>query len=681
MLARLTTLPALLIIAWLIPGLPLLLAGAFVPVPMLLISVPLAAAVVANGLRAVPARWPRLLPGDRTTEPRWATWFGLLATIAVVAGLTGWQLTESSPALIVLRDPGTYLQTGYWIAQHGSLPVPSGLAAFGGAHPGLSFASTGFLARGASLYPAVQPGLPILLAGGFWVHGLTGATAVGPVLGGLATLSFAGLAARLVGPQWAPAAALALGLSLPQQYIGRTSLSETALQILLFGGLSLLADSAMADEWIAASQRGLALTPPSLLAAAAGLALGLSLVVSLDALVYLLPVIPVGCVLVIGRRLQATPFLVGSALGVGYGFAGCYLLDRPFLDTVGHTAALAGVVAVWLVALSMVAVQLARVGRVRATAARLVARRPLRWLPEAGALLALAVLIGFAVRPYVQTVRGSRALADYGFVRALQRMQGLPVDPTRLYSEQTLYWVIWYIGLPTVLLGAFGLALAVRGCLRALLTWHDPAGIWRMWALPLAMISAGSVVVLWLPDIEPDQPWASRRLIVMAIPGLILGALWAASWLARRARDRGAQPATAAVAGLFCVAAMLVPTVATTFGVGLSHSGRSGGLRPVAQGLALTRTGAGELTAVRDLCAQIPRNASVVILDWRTASGFMQVIRGMCGVPVGSMASQSRASVDRVIASIAAASGTRCCSGARGVSSPCSAGRRRRFST
>ncbi len=274
-LARLTTLPALLIIAWLIPGLPLLLAGAFLPVPMLLISVPLAAAVVANGLRVVPARWPRLLPGDRTAEPRWATWFGLLATIAVVAGLTGWQLTESSPALIVLRDPGTYLQTGYWIAQHGSLPVPAGLAAFGGAHPGLSFASTGFLARGTSLYPAVQPGLPMLLAGGFWVHGLTGATAVGPVLGGLATLSFAGLAARLVGPQWAPAAALALGLSLPQQYIGRTSLSETALQILLFGGLCLLADSAMAGEWIAASRRGLALTPPSLLAAAAGLALGL----------------------------------------------------------------------------------------------------------------------------------------------------------------------------------------------------------------------------------------------------------------------------------------------------------------------------------------------------------------------------------------------------------------------
>ena len=224
-----------------------------------------------------------------------------------------------------------------------------------------------------------------------------------------------------------------------------------------------------------------------------------------------------------------------------------------------------------------------------------------------------------------------------------------------MYSEQTLYWVIWYIGLPTVLLAAFGLAIVVRRCLRALLTWRDPDGVWRVWALPLAVFCAGSLVVLWAPDIEPDQPWASRRLIVMVIPGLIVCALWAASWLARWARDRGAQPVTAAVAGAFCVAAMLVPTAATTFGVGLSHTGRSGGLTPVAQGLALTRTGAGEVTAVRELCARIPRNASVIIVDWPTASRFSQLIRGMCGVPVGWMAGQPVGAVETVIRSVSAA--------------------------
>ena len=79
------------------------------------------------------------------------------------------------------------------------------------------------------------------------------------------------------------------------------------------------------------------------------------------------------------------------------------------------------------------------------------------------------------------------SLAEYHFIEALQRAQGLPVDPTRMYSEQTLYWVIWYIGLPTVLLGGFGAALLVRRCLQALLTWRDPSGVWRVWALPLAI--------------------------------------------------------------------------------------------------------------------------------------------------------------------------------------------------
>ncbi len=95
-----------------------------------------------------------------------------------------------------------------------------------------------------------------------------------------------------------------------------------------------------------------------------------------------------------------------------------------------------------------------------------LARRPLRWLPEVCAVLTLAALIWFAVRPYVQTVRGHPGLAERHFIELLQRLQGLPLDPTRLYSEQTLYWVIWYIGLPTVLLGAFGLA-AHRAALRA----------------------------------------------------------------------------------------------------------------------------------------------------------------------------------------------------------------------
>ena len=669
LLARLTLLPAVLLLAWLIPGVPLLLAHAFEPAPTLLISVPLAVVFVVVGLRVVPAGWPRLLPAGRTAESGWTRWFGLLGTVAVVAGLTAWQLAEISQALIVVRDPGTYLQTGYWIAQHGSLPVTESLAAFGGAHAGLHFATTGFLTHGSAIYPSVTPGLPLVLAGAFWVHGAAAAVSMGAILGGLAVLSFAGLVARLVGPQWAPAGALVLGLSMPQQYVSRTTLSETALQITVFGGLCLLADSvglraarpaagwaALAGPEHASSRWARLVSPERSLAALAGLSLGFGLVVSLQALPYLVAVIPFCCALIIGRRPQAAPFPLGFFIGIGYGLLGSFLLDRPLLDAVDPSAALAGVVAVWLIAASVVAIYAARTDWVRRVVPKALAAKPLRWLPMAGALAVLAVLIGLFVRPYVQRMHGHPTLADYSFIASLQRQQGLPVDPTRTYAEQTLYWLIWYIGLPTVLLGAFGVALVLRRSLSTLLTWRDPTAVWRMWALPTAVICAGTAAVLWAPDIVPDQPWASRRLVVVAVPGLILCALWAAAWLGRRARDRGARPVTAGVAGLFCVAAMLVPTVATTFGLGVTHSGASGSLRVVAQeGMALKRIGAGQLDAVSGLCGRIPRNASVIIVDASTADQFAQVVRGMCGVPTAWMAPQPAASVRTVTASVVAA--------------------------
>jgi hypothetical protein len=669
-LAQLTSLPALLLIAWLIPGLPLLLAGDFVPVPMLLISGPLLVFLAANGLRAVPGRWPRMVPG-RARDRAWRSWFGLMATVAVAAGSAAWALVEHSESVVVLRDQGAYLQGGYWLAQHGGLVIPQSLSAFGsGSHAGLFFSSIGFFAHGTSVVPSFMSGLPMLLAGGFWAQGVPGAAALGPVLGGLAVLSFGGLTARLAGPHWAPAGAIVLALALPEQYASRTSLAETAVQILLFGGLCLFIDSltVRAEPPLAGSlppegwRRLVAtrswsewLTPARLMAGLAGLALGLGALVSLGSLAYLLAVIPIAGLLAAARRPVATPFIIGTATGACYGLADGYLASRPFLDTVSHTMELIGVIAVWLAALTIAVVQLLRVPRARAWLRKTAARRPARWLPGLAALVAVAALIGLAVRPYVQTVHGTPSLPVYRYIAELQRLQGLPVAPARSYAEETLYWAVWYIGLPTVLLAAFGIALLARNCLRALLKGSDPSGAWRNWALPLAIICTVSAGVLWYPDIVPDQPWASRRLVVVVLPGLILAAIWAAVWLTGHARDRGAKNVTAAIAGLFCVLALVVPTAATTFGAGLTHTGRSGGLRPSASGLAFKRTGAGEYTAVDQLCSSIRRDSSVVIVDRYIAQRFTQVIRGMCGVPAAWLVGQQPAAVDSVIAAISAA--------------------------
>lgn len=665
--ARFTLLPVILVMAWLLPGLPLLFAGSFVPVPMLLISVPLTVVLVVIGLRKVPLTWPRALAGARR-ERRRDGWYGLAGTLVVAVGFAIWQFIFRSESVIVLRGPGAYLQTGYWIAQHGSLPIPQSLAAFGGAHPGLAFSSIGFFASGNSVVPGSTAGLPMLLAGAFWVHGISAATALGPIIGGLAILAFGGLTGRLAGPRWAPAGALVLGFTLPEQYASRAALTETAAQVLLFGGLCFVCD---AVTLTAAGRTGLLppaagqtaggrrrwqrppswkrwYTPQRAMIALGGLALGLTSVVQVGGLLDVVPAIAFGGILVAGRQGTGAAFNIGLIVGAAYGLADGYLLARPFMASLEPTPELIGLIAVWLAAFTLAAVEFLRYPRVRGTVRRAFGKSPLQWLPQICAGLAIAVLVGLAIRPYLQTVRGPAT--DY--VALVQRLQHLRLDPGRTYAEDTLYWVVWYVGFPAILLGGFGLALLVRRCVGALITWRDPAGAARIWGLPLAIICVGSAAALWYPAVVPDQPSASRRLVPLVLPGLIVCAIWASAWLVGRARVRGAGAAATSLVSVCCVAALLVPTIVTTFGLGLTHSGEGGALQPVADGLATKRIGQGQISAVRGLCASIRPDSSVIVLDRLVAERFLQVIRGMCDVPAASMAGQPAAAVATVVSGI-----------------------------
>jgi hypothetical protein len=822
---RLTVLPAIVITAWLLTGLPLLLAGKFLPVPVLLISAPLATALGVNVLQRVPSRWPAELPG-KVRDRGWMPWFGLIGTVLIAAGFVAWQLWRNSPSLVASRSPGAYFQTGYWIAQHGSLPISGSLAAFGGAHAGLHLSSAGFFASGNSVVPAVSAGLPMLLAAGFWTSGIAGGTLIAPVLGGLAVLSFGGLVGRLAGRQWAPAGAIVLAVTTPELYTSRDAFTETAVQVLLFGGLCLLVDAltgsrapapepvpaakaaavagpprprdsvaktlAMAEAVFsggsassdaakpgdspspggesgseassgranspkaaadgtppldgdvisfgptnpagatgrfrsasaarqsvpalagtgAASTAGAdddtapiavpgqlakpgskqagfgsrfadrleiggkrliawaktltwqkvvtgiatGLTPERMLGSLAGLAFGLTSLLSLGSLVYVLPVIVVAAILLAARRAVGVAFCIGIVIGCAYGFAAGYLLARPFSDSLVPVLRVLGYDAAGAAGGAILVFLLVRRPKVGRFARKILAKWPLRWLPGLASFLVLVALADFAARPFVQTVRGGLGHAEADFVAMLQRIAHLRVDPTRLYSEDTLYWVIWYAGIATVLLAAFGAAVLIRRSLHSLFTWQDSSGAGLNWALPIAVIFAGSAAVLWQPFTVPDQPWASRRLVPIAIPGMVLLATWTAAWLARRARERGAGPVTAGFVGAFCVGAMLLPAVTTSFGFGLTHSGVGGGLHPNAGGLAQHRVGAGQIQAVRGLCAAIGRSSSVVIVDQHIAENFTQVIRGMCGVPVAWMVQGSQATaVDAVLAGIARA--------------------------
>jgi hypothetical protein len=622
---RLTVVPALLAMAWLLAGLPLLILGCFTSALMLVVSVPLAIVLLVLGLRSIPGRSQSALPPRVSGQAR-TPWWAVIAVVAVAVAFGIDQLIYHSQFIIVTRDPASYIQFGNWIAGHGSLPIPQDRAAFGGTHGVLRFASFAYYQVDTSVVPQFMAGLPMVLAGGFWIGGVTTAVAMGPLLGACAVLTFGGLAARLAGPRWAPVAALVLALSLPEQLTSRSTYSEPLAQILFLGGLCLVIDSLNADG-----------VGARVIAALAGLALGLTLLVRIDGASDILPVIPYCGLLFLGRRRQALPLLGGLVVGGLYGAVDGLVLSRPYLASIKAALVPLALLTLVVIVVTVLAVAILwprGVPKVRG-----------EWLPNAAAGLAVLVVLGFALRPYAQTVRASSSRFFEGIIAAYQRADHLPVQPDRLYYELSLHWVFWYIGVPAVALGTLGAALLSRRCVR---------GLAPTWTLPLMVFAFGIVRTLYQPSITPDQPWASRRLVPTVLPGFIVLAVWGSSWLVNRVRRAGVDRVVYGGLAALCVAALIVPAAMTTFGLGVKPGGPVG-IRPTVNGLADKVTYGGQISAVDGMCAALPRHASVVFVQGGQggdADRLSQVVRGMCGVPAARIRPVPAATMDQVLRGI-----------------------------
>jgi hypothetical protein len=613
LLGRLSVLPALLAMAWLLAGLPLLMADRFTPVLMLVVFVPLAAVLCYFGLRWIPGRWQSALPVPGPQHGR-TPWWAVAGVVAVAAAFGAYQLIYHSEQIIVLRDPASYIQFGYWIAHHGSLPIPQQRAAFGGAHQVLQFNSPAFYQVGGAIVPQFMAGLPMVLAAGYWIGGTATAVTVAPLLGACGVLTFGGLAARLAGPRWAPLAALALALSLPEQVTSRAAYSEPLAQILFLGGLCLVIDSL---EGRAGAR---------VIAALGGLALGLTLLVRIDGASDILPVIPYCGILLLSRRRQAVPLLIGLLAGALYGAVDGLVLSRPYLAHIKTSLiplALVGAVVVIATAVAVAVLWRRGLPRVRGN-----------WLPNAAAVLPVVVVILFTARAYLHQVSNQP-------IQATATSQQVASWVLQYYMI-SMRWVFWYAGVPAVLLGTLGAALLARRCLR---------GQVPSWTLPLMVFGWIIVTVLYRPAIYPDQPWASRRLVPAVLPGLILLAVWGSSWLVSWVRQHGQHRVAGGALAAFCAALLLVPPAVTTFGLGIRVGGPLG-VRAVAHGLAVKRTYSGEITAVNRLCAAIPPNSSVVVIGKRAGHQMPQVIRGMCGYPVAVVLYPQVSSMKEVVRGI-----------------------------
>jgi hypothetical protein len=623
-LAWLSVLPALLIMAFLLAGFVLLFIGHFTPVLTVVLSVVVAIPLVVLGLRWLPAvtaapvfaaRAPGRDPARALGRSR-TPWWAVAGVVAVAIAFGANQAAYHSQFIIVMRDPASYFQFAEWLSHHGSLPIPQDRAAFGHS-PGslLAFNSFAYYQVGNHVVPQFMAGLPMVLAATMWVGGAHAALLAAPALGALGVLAFGGLTARLVGPRWAPLACLALAVAMPQQFTSRSSYSEPLAQILFLGGLCLVVDCIARDR----------MPGSRIIAAIAGLAMGVTVLVRIDGVSDVLPLVPYCALLLAGRRQQALPLAAGTAVGVVFGLVDGLVFSRPYLATNKASLKLLAVAIVLVVIVTLVALPVLW--------KRGLPQVKRNWLPNVASILTVLAVLAFAVRNHVQTVRTPAIKATIGAMTAYQRANRLPIDPTRTYAEYSLHWVFWYIGVPAVILGTAGLAILIRRVLR---------GQAPLWTLPLITFAWTIVTFLYRPSITPDQPWASRRMVPAVLPGVILLAVWACAWLVGWVRGRGQSwdwgsgltRVSAAGTAVVLGAAILVPTAIPTFGLGIAKGGPVG-YRLTADGMALKTTYWGELAAVEDLCAGIPKNATVVFIDTPAADRLTQVVRGMCGVPAG----------------------------------------------
>ncbi|MFE3458823.1 hypothetical protein ACFXKD_14875 [Nocardiopsis aegyptia] len=619
LLARVTALPAIAVSAWLLVTFPLLALGAFTPVAAGIVGVPAVVAACALVPRLIPEPGPRRPGAAGTDDDVWSV-VALVLVLAIAVAFAVVQIAYHAEALVIRRDPASYAMYTAWIAENGYLPIPQQRDLIAGDDAALSYQSLAQYQRGDVIWPQFMAGAPLLTSIGYWLGGLTGMLVTTPVLGALGVLTFGGLAARLVGPRWAPLAALVLAVCLPQQWVSRFTYSEPVTQILLLGGLVLAYDAlarrtALTDRWSGAHA----------LAAAAGLSFGLGLVVRIDVLRDLLPVIGFVGLLLLARRGQALPLLYGLAVGVGLGLYAGFELSRPYLeyleDSLDPLLLISGaVVAVTVVATA--ALWRSGVPRVERV----------RWLPTAVAVLALLVMVGFAIRPLLWPDYGHGSDFTDHWVAYVQEREGLPVEGSRTYYDMSLYWVGWYVGLGTVLFASLGVALLLRRVVRR----RDP-----QWVLPLMVLLWTVATTLLRPAITPDHPWASRRLIVLVIPAFVLLAVWFAAWLTRYCaaiddvRDRPARVhAIPVVVAVLSVGVMVVPTAVT------------------ANGIMGYRQDVGTVEATHRLCDAIPPDSSVVVVDSDTAGGYMPLLRNVCGVPTAELTDPTPADTQRVVAQI-----------------------------
>jgi hypothetical protein len=609
-----------------------LLFGQFRPVLVLPLGLLTAAIAVA-------AAWPAAR--EEAVAHLGRRWPDLAALVYAVVWLAI-NTRYASQNIAVFRDPATYALTGEYLSVHRSIPIDAGASTFGSV-PGVTFSTNGFasLPQPGMVQPQGSHLLQTLLAAGGWVGGDAALLKVSVVLGAIGLLavyafgrrmaalglgagsgagegatSFAGRFAnsRYAGPRFGEPTAAALGgwlalgatvvlsLTLPMLEFSRASYTEPLALAFTFGGFALL--------WAAhESARPAAF-------AVSGLVVGALAMTRIDGLFNLLAVIPYVVAVVLagwsGRILRAGRqllfFLVPALAMLVLGVRDLQKLAPVYYTDLGDEVHLIRMAALGLFVLAVVVLVAVRLSPSLATA---VARRARPAGVAAGVLLAIGMLV-LALRPLWYVDHSNLGGGYSQLIEFLQKAGGQPIDGTRAYSEQSVRWLYWYVGIPAIAAGVVGLAVLLARTVRRL----EPALV-----LPMTMWLTTAALYLNKVSITPDQIWGSRRLLPVVFPMLLLGAALAAGLLLRLRYGGALALVLAVVVGWNTVAA--------------------------SDQLWLFREGTPQLAEVTALCDHLPPNAAVATVA-SLSGNYLQTVRSYCDVPGVGLDTADPAELERL---------------------------------
>ena len=469
----------------------------------------------------------RYLPIRTRDEPLPPAVVGLLVVLVLV--VVGSNFALRSELVIAGRDAATYANTASFLVDDGGL-FPTAIAdPFVGEE--LDFSAPGFVVRDdGTFWQQFLHSISTVYAFFGELFGKSAIFGVNAFVSGVAVLAVFAMARRLVPPWWALLAAIATAGTLPFAYYSRGTFSEMATLLLAVGGL-----------WAA----HIALSEQPAVAVGSGLLLGAATMIRVDA--WTLGV-AIGALLVTSVWLAeddaadtARRIFNGFAVTAALGLIDLALFSEPYLVNVGRL----------LLYLVVATVGLRTVAPLFAAAP---ARRAMEAVGRHRQIAATVVTVGIvAATGYLWFVRPLRppimSAGAYG-LEPLQLRDGLPIEP-RSYSEQSVWWLVWYLGIPVVGAAIAGVVVAARR------SQAPGTAALRFVLLAFVVPTAGYLV---RPSINPDHIWAIRRFLPIVIPGLVILAVAVAAGTASRVEGRTRRRFVAA--GLIAIG--LIPIALTS---------------------------------------------------------------------------------------------------------------------